>query len=104
VLNRQIGRLLAFENAVDVAGRAPLLVNFIRSVGDQAAIGDKKAHGVDRWQLVLGRERDDQLPTTKRRRAGGYNQTAARFTRESGDGLLYPAVITRINRRQLHPE
>jgi hypothetical protein len=59
LLDRKIGGLLTLEDAIDVAGRAPVLVNFIRSVGDQAAIGDLKANGVDRCQLVLGRERND---------------------------------------------
>jgi hypothetical protein len=59
LLDRKIGGLLTLEDAIDVAGRAPVLVNFIRSVGDQAAIGDVKANGVDRCQLVLGRERND---------------------------------------------
>ena len=36
-LHRQVGRLLALENAIDVAGRAPELVDPIRPVGDQAA-------------------------------------------------------------------
>ena len=42
-LYRQVGRLLAFEDAIDVAGRAPVLVDKIRPIGDQAAAGDKVA-------------------------------------------------------------
>ena len=42
-LHRQVGRLLALEDAVDVAGRAPVLVDEIRPVGDQAAGGDEEA-------------------------------------------------------------
>jgi hypothetical protein len=34
-LHRQIGRLLAFENAIDVAGRAAELVDQVRPVGDE---------------------------------------------------------------------
>ena len=33
-LHRQVGRLLALEDAVDVAGGAPVLVDVIRPVGD----------------------------------------------------------------------
>ena len=36
-LNRQVGRLLAFEDTIDIAGCAPELFNPIRSVGDQSA-------------------------------------------------------------------
>ena len=42
-LHRQVGRLLALEDAVDVAGRAPVLVDHVRPIGDQAAVGDEVA-------------------------------------------------------------
>src|SRR6266511_2663073 len=38
-LHRQVGRPLALEDAIDVAGRAPVRVDRIRSVGDQPAAG-----------------------------------------------------------------
>ena len=41
-LHRQVGRLLALEDAIDIAGGAPVLVEQIGPVGDQAAAGDKK--------------------------------------------------------------
>ena len=65
-LHRQVGRLLALEDAVDVAGRAPVLVDLIRPIGDQAAGGDEGAFEVDRGQLVPGRQRDDQIAMTLR--------------------------------------
>ena len=58
-LHRQVGRLLAFEDAVDVARRSPKLIGRIRPVGDQAAAGDEVAEGVDRRQPVPSRKRDD---------------------------------------------
>ena len=42
-LRRQVGGLLALENAIDIAGGAPVLVDEIRPIGDQAAGGDKGA-------------------------------------------------------------
>jgi hypothetical protein len=36
-LHRQVGRLLALEDAVDVAGGTPELIGIVRPVGDQAA-------------------------------------------------------------------
>ena len=36
-LYRQLGRLLALENAIDVSSRLPVLVSSIRSIGDEAA-------------------------------------------------------------------
>ena len=37
-LHRKVGRLLALEDAIDVAGRAPELVDHISPIGDQAAV------------------------------------------------------------------
>src|SRR5262245_46929016 len=104
MLDWEIGGLLALEDAIDIVGRAPVLVNFIRSIGDQTATRGPIASGVDRRQLVFSRERNDQLPATESRRAGRYDQAAARLACELSDGLLYPASVASINRRQLHPE
>ena len=56
-LHRQVGRLLALEDAIDVAGRAPVLVDQVGPIGDQAAGCDEVAEGIDRGQPVPGRER-----------------------------------------------
>ena len=37
-LHRQVGRLLALEDTIDIAGCLPVLVDPIRAVGDQTAI------------------------------------------------------------------
>ena len=55
-LHREIAQLLALEYAIDVAGRAPVKVNVIRSVGDQATIRDDEAVGIDGRQLIAGDE------------------------------------------------
>ena len=47
-LHRQICWLLALENTVDVAGRAPELVDVIGTVGDEATGCDVETAGVDR--------------------------------------------------------
>jgi hypothetical protein len=39
------------RRAVDVAGGAPVLVNKIGPVGDQAAAGDEESSEIDRGQL-----------------------------------------------------
>ena len=87
-LHRQIGRLLALEDAVDVAGRAPVLVDVIRPIGDQAAGGDEEAFGVDRGQLVPGRQRDDQIAmkrcgTRSPSRSGRHSERARRPRRRA---------------------
>ena len=87
-LHRQVGRLLALEDAIDVAGRAPVLVDEISPIGDQAAAGDEVASVVDRGQLVPGRQRDDQLAMTHRQRARRHDQAAIAGAREGRDGAL----------------
>jgi hypothetical protein len=42
-LHRQIGRLLALEDAIDIAGRATVLVDHIVPIGDKAAAGAPRA-------------------------------------------------------------
>ena len=49
-LHRQVGRLLALEYTVDVPGRAPILVDEIRSIGDQTAFSGETTVIVDRGQ------------------------------------------------------
>ena len=67
-LHRKFGRLLAFEDAIDIAGRAPEPVERIRPVRDQAAAGDELAITVDRRATMTGRQRDDQVAMNDRQR------------------------------------
>ena len=46
-LHRQVGWLLALEDAIDVAGRLPVLVDLDRPVGDQAAVSNEEPSGID---------------------------------------------------------
>ena len=41
-LHRQVGRLLAFEDAVDIAAARRYWSRYVRPVGHQAAVGDKR--------------------------------------------------------------
>ena len=104
-LHRQVGRLLALEDAVDVAGRAPVLVDQIRPVGDQATGGDEVAAGVDRGQPVPGRQRDDQIamnasPTRSPSRSGRHSPERANAVtaRSISRGIAH------VDRAQLHPQ
>src|SRR5262245_47470622 len=51
-LHWKIGRVLALENAMDVPGRAPVLIDPIGPIGNQPAARDKDTVGVDGGQLV----------------------------------------------------
>src|SRR5262245_19090089 len=67
-LHRQVAGFLALKNA-DVVGRAPELIDGISPIGGQTAGGYEEAFPVDRRQLVLGRQRDDQIAMNHRQRA-----------------------------------
>ena len=66
-LDRKVGGLLAFEDAIDVFGRAPERIHQITPIGHQAAACDERALEVDRRQLVPGCQLDDQLSMSLRR-------------------------------------
>jgi len=51
-LHRHISGLLTLEYAIDVSRCAPVLVDEIWSIGDQAAASDKVPVGVDRRQAA----------------------------------------------------
>ena len=68
-LHWQVGGLLAFEDAVDVAGSAPERIDGVRPVGDKTASGDEVTERVDRRQSVPSREHSNQIAMNHRRRA-----------------------------------
>jgi hypothetical protein len=61
LLDRQITRLLALEDAIDVASGAPVPVDRVGAVGHQPAAGREVAIGVDRRQTVAVGKLDNQL-------------------------------------------
>ena len=70
-LHGQVGWLLALEDAVDIGRRAPVLVDPIRTIRDQAAIGDKDRVRIDGGQFVPGCKPDDQIAMDRCKRAAG---------------------------------
>ena len=58
-LHWEVGRFLTFENAIDIAGGAPTVVNNVRPVGNQTAGADELAPVENRGQFVPGRKRDN---------------------------------------------
>ena len=58
-LHRKVCGLIAPNNAIDIAGRAPVHVDVIRSIGDQTAGADEDAIRIDGGQSMLSREFDD---------------------------------------------
>jgi hypothetical protein len=53
-LHRKVSRFLALEDAIDVTSRAPVLINLIRTVGDQTAGNSEEAFEVERGQFMGG--------------------------------------------------
>src|SRR5262245_12042738 len=105
LVGSSVGRFLTFEDAVNVARRAPILVGPIRPIGDQAAGSDEEAFVVDCGQLVPGRQRDEQIVMKNRHPGRRHDQTAIRPVRECRDGALDLAVVAlRIERANLNPE
>src|SRR5262249_980621 len=103
-LHRQVGRLFALEDAVDIASCLPVLIDLIRPVGDEAASGGEDWIIVDRGQLVSGRQRDDQIAMNQDQSAARYDQAAIWGTREGRDSALDLACIAYADGAHLHPE
>src|SRR5215475_4358577 len=81
-LNRQVGRLLAFEDTINIASCLPVLLDLIGSIRDQTTRSYEGTQEVERRQLVLRRKRDDQVAMKERQRAWRYNQAAIARARE----------------------
>src|SRR5262249_8132662 len=100
----QVGRLLALEDAINVAGRLPILVQEIGPVRNKAAAGDVEALRIDSRQSMPGRQRDNQIAVSGCQSASRYDQTVIWGTREGRDSALDLAWIAYAEGAQLHPQ
>jgi hypothetical protein len=103
-LHRQVGRLLTLEDAVDVAGCEAILVNKIRPIRNQPAVGDEQALEVYSWEFVSGSKSNDQIAMKERQWAPRYEQAASGGALESRDGMFDLAGIAHVDRDHLQPE
>src|SRR5262249_46912039 len=103
-LHRKVGRLLALEDAIDVARCATVVVKYIGVIRHEAAAGDKETIPVDRRQLVPGGERYDQIAMAQGRSARGRNQAAIYRACKNLDGVFDLIGVTHIDRDHLDPE
>ena len=103
-LHRQVCRVLALENAINIAGGAPVLVKNVRPVADQASGGDPVSGSVDRRQSVPGGEHDDQITIKDGPWGCRHDQAAIWGTRKCGDVALDLAGLAQVNRAYLQPE
>ena len=82
-LRRQIGWLLALEDAIDVAGGEAKRFGIVRTVGHQTAGGGEVSLIIDCGQSVACGECDDLIAMHDGERAARQYQTAVRAACES---------------------
>src|SRR6476660_3856492 len=72
-LHRQIGWLFASENAVDIAGRLPILVDNVWSIRHQPSPGGEQSQWIHCRQPVPSSEFNDQLTLSDRPGSSSYD-------------------------------
>ena len=72
-LYRKIGRLLALDNAIDIAGGAPILIWIVGPVANKTTRAYKVAERIDGGQFVPRRERCNQIRMVCAKAARGDN-------------------------------
>jgi hypothetical protein len=102
-LHRQVGRLLALEDAIDVSRGAPVLLDRIGPIRHQASATGEVLIGVDRGQSVLRSKGNDQI-AIKCSSTHRHDQPAIGGAREFRDLAFHFRDIERIDRTHFHPE
>ena len=103
-LHRQVGWLLAFEDTVYITGRAPVQVDKIRPIGDQAASWRQRSGPVNCGQFVLSRERDDQSAMNAHQRARRHDQSAIADRAKAVTARSISRRVAHVDRAHLHSE
>src|SRR5882672_6774277 len=75
-LNRQVRRLLTFEDTIDIGRGAPVSVGSVYAIGHKAAISDIVSIGVDRRQPAASGEGNDLFAMSQRERARQDDQAS----------------------------
>src|SRR5262249_37929176 len=101
LLDRQISRFGAFEDAVDVRGGAFVLLDAVNPVGHQAAFRGKAAIRVDRREAKFCRSLHDQLTMHRCDAARWHYQPKPCLSRECIEGLLYFRSVVNVPGKQL---
>jgi hypothetical protein len=91
-LHRQVAGLLSLEDAIDVAGRLPVLVDIISPIGDQATGDDEGTFWANCRQLMSNRQRGYHLAMMQRRRAPCHDQRRPRQALRSSEAQRDPVV------------
>src|SRR5215470_14457679 len=99
-LHREIARLLAAQDAIDIGGRASPDVYEVDSVGEQAAVSDKVRLRIERRYAVSGRHRYDR-PEMRLRDIRHDDKAASRFAPD-GDDSRFDLCIGMNGRNDRH--
>src|SRR5262245_39403587 len=102
-LHRQVGRLLASENAVNITCGPPIKVEYVGAVVDQSALRDVVAAAVHGGQAVTGSECDDQTALV-RANGGCHDHASIRVTRKVADSALDLASVAHVYRYDVDAE
>src|SRR5262245_23131892 len=103
-LNRQLARLGALEDQIDVRGRSAVCVGQINSVRHKAAAAGEEAIRIDRWQAMAGRQGDDEVAIEDGDDIRRYDKGAVRLLRERIDGAFDLGSVAHGGEAQLHAE
>src|SRR6516165_6885831 len=99
-LHRQVGRLLALKDAVDIASGLPNRLVGIRTVSHQAPVYGVIAIRVNRRQFIASDKADYEF-AMNRRTACCYDHAAVAGTRERRHVSLYFIGVAHVRRRKL---
>jgi hypothetical protein len=103
-LHWKVAGLLAFEDAIDISGRASVRIDGIKAISQQAAGVDEKVLEIDCGQFVPCRQRDDQIAMNDCQAACRHDQTAIPLARKRRDAALDLIGVPQVDRAQLYPE
>src|SRR6516162_597178 len=96
-LHREIARLCAAQNAIDISGGATKGVYLVGSVGEQATVSGKVRLPIDRRYVVSSRRRYDERAMRHHEYIRQGDKAASRLASQSADGLFDLCVS--MNRR-----
>src|SRR5262245_11277926 len=103
-LNRDVGWLLALEDAVDIAGSAPALIDVISSVGDQTAGSNELPFEINGRQLTFSRKLNDEVAMNVRQPAPDNDQTTIQGTGEGRNRVLNLGGVAQVDLSYLYFE
>src|SRR5262245_22991882 len=103
-LHRQVSRVFALEDTIHIVGGLLEPLDQIRPVGNQATGSGEGAIPIERRQLVSGRQPDNEIAMTHRRRTRRRDETAIGQARKTLDRLFDIAGVAHVKRDHLHLE